>query len=166
MIAFRHAPKTEPLYHYSHFYRLCCRIIGIDATLIGANEKRDEIKRGIDSMATLLLRFDSLATENGANLLVINHMHPEEICKKIKSKTIENLQNLITTKINFIDITDLMIAKHGYSPLDSCKLLYWEDDGHFKNIGYQKLAEAIFEEVNNKQPSLWLDLTLNQPAKE
>ena len=141
-------PYWEPLFASSYICRQICKVLNIDSTLESYPQRKATQAKAIRQLSEKLVEIQKFGADNQIQIFYI--LHPlEEEC--ISGKFIfPELTSMFNTIPNDQVINTLPL----FSQNGNCESLYWKIDGHFNELGYQSLAELIYERIGNQLLSI------------
>jgi len=145
-VVFRRGPWWEPVYHYSHLFRLIIHgLFRYDFTLLSKTNFRLALQDAIKANAACIAGTSAWCKEKHIAYSLIIHPYPLSFARMLQGHDdIKQVAHYIPKETECVDLFSafqLQLNKSNY------KCYSWPVDGHFNAKGYQLFAQLYIDEL-------------------
>jgi len=143
---YKRGPWYEPLFAHSHLVRgVVLDVAGYDWSFNKKNEKEKVQDSAISLLCTAMDSFATLCSMHHIKLIFVFHPMQNELEKKEKYFAGLQIAHCLKNGYDYID-TRQQFCEMG---IDSARAssIYWINDGHFNNKGYNYLAQCVWQKI-------------------
>ncbi|HXH20137.1 MAG TPA: GDSL-type esterase/lipase family protein [Chitinophagales bacterium] len=152
---FHNAPWLEPFFHYCYIFRVILALNGYTGDIL---QKRDDFLRNCETIINpqfiaLADSFLMLASRNGFKMLFVAHPAYGDFMLREAERIQQQLTTVLSAKGHCV--VNIWQPMNDVMKGDNLHRYGYEQDLHFTSLGYQLMAETIFEEVEKRYPGFW-----------
>lgn len=145
-VSFHSISKKEVIFASSYISRIFFKLCGYDETFIKNKHLHD--KRLTSELLVLFEQYRDLCQQNNILLFIILRPDKQEIKNGKYEFDYSPLRDFFTkNNIHIIDLLPAYTQKFKKENKDYHQF-FWEKDGHHNSVGYQLMAECIYEKIN------------------